>query len=166
MSGDIAGLYGGAVPTDQPDAATGFDLLPPGWYPVELEAAEIKPTRAGTGKFLKIKLTVIGERFGNRKLFVMINLVNPNPKAVEIGMRELAGLGQACGLTAISDTQELLGKQFDARVKVKKGNAGYDDDNAVSAYAPLGTKSSGQATQQQAAPPAQAPAAGKRPWEK
>ena len=41
MSGDIAGLYGGnPVDTDRDDAATGFDPMPAGWYPFEVEKAE------------------------------------------------------------------------------------------------------------------------------
>lgn len=180
MSGDIEGLYGSPIPTDQEDAATGdaFEVLPPGWYPTQIDSAEVKDTKAGTGKYLKLALTVIGDKFANRKLFTNINLMNPNPKAVEIGMRELAGLGQACQLATISDSGELIGKTIDVRVKIGKARAGYDADNEISAYAALGTKSSQQAGAPAPRPAtaaagsapvpaaAAAPAAAKRPWER
>lgn len=168
MSGDIAGLFGGeAVSTDHAEAATGFDALPPGWYPVLIDSAEIKDTKAGNGKYLKLGLSVVGEKFANRKLWPNINLQNPNPKAVEIGMRELAGLGQACGLTAISDTAELVNKQIDVRVKIGKARDGYEPGNEVTAYALPGSKTSG-AQAPAARPPASAAAsdAPKRPWER
>lgn len=182
MSGDIADLYGEAVPTDREDAATGFEALPPGWYSVLIEAAEVRDNKAGTGKYLWLELTVVGESYANRKLFARITLVNPNEKAVEIGMRELAALGQACELAAISDTSELIDKVIDVRVKIGKPRDGYDADNEITAYAPHGTKSGGGEAapaakapakkawgggRQQAAAPAPSPKpAAKRPWER
>ncbi len=179
MSGDddIAALYGGqGFDTDREDAATGFDPIPAGWYPVEVKKAEIKGTKAGNGKYLKIELGIIGERFTNRKLFTNINLVNPNEKAVEIGQRELAGLGQACGIPVLKKSAELWGKRLDARVKIGKARNGYEADNEVSAYAVLGTKSGAATTQVQEAPaaparqaattPAAAKPKGAMPWER
>lgn len=169
MNGDIAGLYGQSIPTDQADAATGFDPLPPGWYSVEVSDAEVKDTNAGNGKYLQLNLTVVGDHYANRKVFARITLVNPNEKAVQIGMRELAGLGQACELTAISDTSELIGKLVDARLKIEKGKNGYEDSNRVTAYAVVGSKSQGSAPAASSRPaPAAAPvsAGAKRPWER
>ena len=175
MSGDIAGLYGGAaVPTDQPDASTGEDFapLPPGWYPVEIDAAEVKDTKRGDGKYLKLTMTVLGDAFGGRKLIHNITLLNPNEKATQIGMRDLAGLGQACGLQAIGDTGQLVGATIDVRTKVQKGRNGYGDDTKVTAYAAVGSKSGGASAP--AAAPSRAPASAtarpsgqaRRPWEK
>lgn len=178
MSGDISALYGQGIPTDQPDAATGEEFAPlaPGWYPVQIDSAEIKDTKAGTGKFLKLAFTVIGDTYNNRKLFTNINLVNQNPKAVEIGMRELCGLGQACGLATVQDCSEMIGKTIDVRVKIGKAKNGYDADNEIGAYALVGAKSSSasaapapaapapaQTAAAAAAPAAAAPA--KLPWE-
>lgn len=131
--GNIAELYGNGFNTDVEDIADGFDILPAGWYSVEVEKAEIKDTKAGTGKYLHLQMVIIGEHFANRKLFTNINLINPNEKAVQIGQRELAALGQACGLSVLSDTDELLGKNIQVRVKVKKDGNGVAD-NAVTAY--------------------------------
>lgn len=171
--GDISDLYGGhSVPTDQPSSSD-FDVLPAGWYAVEIESAEIKDNKAGTGKFLKLKLSVVGERFTNRKVFTNITLMNPNTTAVEIGMRELNDLGAACGLAALGDTAELVGKTLDVRVKIDKPREGYDADNSVNGYAKLGSKSSSQPATGGGRPPAHAGAApaavptkAKLPWEK
>jgi hypothetical protein len=113
---ELLGDEGLNVPENTDDD---FELLAPGWYPVEIEAAEVVTTKAGNGKMLKVEMAVVSnDSHSGRKLFANINLVNPNAKAVEIGQRELAALGLACGLNAISDTAELLGHYIEARVKI------------------------------------------------
>jgi len=180
--GDIAEVLGGEFDTSQEDAATGFEALKAGWYPVQIEAAEIKDTKAKTGKYLKVEMTVLESEKGyaGRKLFPNINLINPNETAVEIGQRELAALGQACGLASLQATEELVGKIIQVRVKVRKGNDEYEADNEVTAYKAV---SPGQEVPTAAAPtaapttkaaPTPAPTAkttkaaapAKRPWER
>ena len=132
--GNIADLYGSAVDTNQPDAATGFTPIPAGWYTVQVDSAEIRETRAKTGKFLHLELSIVGDKFAGRKLFPNINLINPNQTAMEIGQRELAAIGQACGIASLSDTDELLGSVIQARVKIKPAEGDYAEDNDVTAY--------------------------------
>ncbi len=196
MSG-LAGIYGDdGVAIDKDNAAKGdFELIPVGWYPATVDKAEVRDTKKKNGKVLWLQFTILDSPagFANRKLFTTINLVNPNEEAVKIGRRELDGLASACGITRLRKEEELIGKTVDARVTVKKGNEGYEDDNKISAYEPIGTKS-GKApaakklapaaktaekpkawdqppaapapAQQQAPPPAAAPTRGKLPWEK
>jgi hypothetical protein len=146
MSGDdIADALGGEFDASkEAPAEDRYGLLETGWYPLEVEKAEVKENNARNGKFLKLQVTVIGERHNGRKLFPQITLSNPNPDAVRIGRRELADLTQAAGITVLKNSAELVGKQVDGRVGIKKGNEGYPDDNKVSTYAVLGSKSSGE----------------------
>jgi len=131
--GDIGEVLGGGkFDTNSVPAATGFDPLPAGWYTVQVTGAEVKDTKKG-GKRLALELTVVGEHYEGRKLFPSINLVNDNPQAVEIGMRELAALGLACGLQAITDTAELMDQIAAAKVAVKH-DEGFEPGNEVKAY--------------------------------
>ena len=172
--GNIADIYGGGFDTDRDDAATGYEPIPAGWYHVQIDDAEIKDTKAGTGKYLMLELTVIEENFGGRKLFSNITLFNPNEKAMEIGQRELSAVGQACGLAILSDTDELLGKQIQVRVKIGKERDGYEAGNDVTAFrslnatsvASLKTAPTPAAARPVTPPPPPPPAAAKRPWEK
>jgi len=179
--GDIGDLYGGGFDTQRDDAATGFDPIPAGWYPMHIDAAEVKATKSGTGKFLRLELEIVGEKFAGRKLFPNITLQNPSAKAVEIGMRELAALGQACGLLQMQDSSEIVGKTISARVKIRAAQGDYGADNEVTAYKPLDgaapapgrrppaaepTRASGEpANATRPTPVAAAPSA-KRPWER
>ena len=187
--GNIADIYGEAFDpsaVDTGSAGGGSDPIPAGWYPVLIEDAELRDTKTGTGKYIRLELSVLDSPAGYAgwKLRSNINLLNPNETAQEIGRRELAALGQACGLMALTDTNELIGKTVQARVKIEEGKNGYGPDNRVTAYkapegaqqapdqAPARTSAPAQQTtqarpqapaKQQQAPQA---AATKRPWER
>jgi len=179
--GDIDELYGRAFDTHSVEPSTTFDALKAGWYPVLVTGGEIKDTKAGTGKYLHLELTILENPNGGtgRKVFPNITLINPNEKAMEIGQRDLAAVGQACGLAALQDTGELIDKTLQVRLKVVDSEQ-YGKDNDVSAYkaldgapaaAPAGvTYPMAAALVAQApvaqAPVARAPAPAKRPWEK
>ena len=185
MEGNISELLGEDFDTNSVEPAAGFEALPAGWYPVQVSNAEIQDTKSGTGKYLKLELEVIGDSHAGRKVFARMNIVNPNPQAVQIAMRELAAVGQALNLAAITDTAELIGGQLQVKLVIK-AEAGQEPQNEVKGYKPLGesTPPAAQAPRQQAATAAPAkaapvapkpapaataaakPAAGVRPWER
>ena len=157
MNNNIASLWGtDLIPLDQipeqEDRDGQFEPLPVGWYAVTIEKSEVMETKSGNGKYLKLDMVVIGDPCAGRHIFTNITLINPNEQAEQIGMRELGAVGKACGLQTLSGSDELLNKQLDVRVKIKK-REGYPPDNDVTAYKPLGQ---GTATQKPAAPPAAA----------
>ena len=168
--GDIAEIYGGeGVDVREAQEDTGdYSPIPPGWYPAMIEAARVKTTTAGNGKYLEVTMSVLGESHAGRKVFSRLNLMNPNAVAVEIGRRELASLGKACGLSSVTATAELVDKSIEVRLKIKKGTNGYGDSNEVSRYAASGSRSPAAAKpspqpSMAAQPQAQGPS--KRPWE-
>lgn len=170
--GDISDIIGGDVDTTTAQSAD-FQPIPPGWYNAMVEKSEIHPTKAGDGKYLKLQLAIVGEKFEGRKVFTNINLVNPNPKAVEIGAREIAQLGAACGLLRLSDSTELLDKVIQVKVAVREGRNGGDPDNEVKGYkalsgapAPAPVAKVAAAPETATAPKAAPKAAGKLPWER
>lgn len=159
MSGDIADLVGGdgidSAPSDR-----SYDAIPPGWYAALIEEAEVRSTQKG-GKGVSVQFSLLDARYENRKVFTFLNLVNDNPKAVEIGQRELAALGDAVGLVKVTKTEELINKTLDVRLKVRKRDDG-DTDNDVAAFAKIGTKSSDQPASKA---PASKPAPAKKAWD-
>lgn len=165
MSNDISQALGGDFDAGSVPAPN-YDPLPAGWYAVEIDAASVKDTKAKTGKYLKLEFVVLDEPHAGRRLFTQINLSNPNPKAVEIGQRELAGLAVACGITALRDSAELLQKRIGVKVKIKT-DEGYEPENAVCGF--RGLTAAAPAAPAPKAKPAAAPAAtaaNKRPWER
>ena len=156
--GDISDIMGGEFKPDDIETNSGdFSPLPAGWYPAEIDTAVITDTKAGTGKYIKLCLTVIGENFANRKLFGNINIQNPNEICVEIGQRQLAEIGKACGLTAITSTDDLLGKTLQVKVAVRE-EKGYEPTNEMKSWKALGEQVAQPAPAEPTAP-AEAPVA-------
>jgi hypothetical protein len=134
--GDLAEVLGDSYNPYEHEAAAGFDPIDPAWYPLEITGANVKDTKAGDGKVMPMELTVLDGKFAGRKIFHRINLANPSAKCVEIGMRELAAIGQALGLQALRDTAELIGGKFLGKVTVRK-DEGRDPDNEIKGWKPL-----------------------------
>jgi hypothetical protein len=166
MSNDISEALGGDFDAESIPIPS-YEPIPAGWYAAEIDKAEVRDTKAGTGKYLKLELVVLDEAHEGRRVFTQINLSNPNQQAVEIGQRELAALAMASGVPALRDSAELLQKQIGIKVKIKT-DPGHDPENAVVGYLPL-TDAAPAASKPAAAKskPAAAPSTpGKRPWER
>lgn len=135
MSGDIEDAIGEVFDPSSAEPASGFDPIPAGWYPLQVESAEVKETKAKTGKILSLEFLVLDKAAG-RKLFKRINIMNANQQAQDIGRRELSALTLGCGLVGLKDTTELIGKQVQGRVKIRQ-DEGRDPDNDVIAFKAL-----------------------------
>ena len=178
MNNDLATIFGGN-PFDPStvEPQTDFQVIPPGKYPVLIEEAEVKQTKAGTGHYIKLTMSVLDGPYKNRKLWDQINVQNPSAQCVEIGLRTLSALGRAIGTGPITDTAQLVNQVVIAHVKVK------NDQNEVRTYSSTAAAPSMPVTQPgppvgyvaapaplpatPAASSTQAPAAqGKPPWVK
>lgn len=95
--------------------------LPNGTYEMEVDSADVVPTKDGRGTILKASMTVIRpEELAKRKLFTNYNLENPNAQAQEIGQKQFASLCRAMGVSEVEDTDELLFKAFTVKVALGK----------------------------------------------
>jgi len=185
--GDIAAALGETFDPNAHEAATDFELIPVAWYPVMIDYAEVKTTNDKLGAYLEMELTIIGEVLAGRKLWARITLINVNEKAVEIGQRELAAVGQALGLPAITDSSDLKDGTLMVKTKIRpavtaeKSRDGkpHEASNDVGAYkaidgaapakpetAPVAAPAQTAAAAAPATKPAPAATGGKRPWEK
>jgi hypothetical protein len=165
---NIASALGGALNANEHDTTDNTQPVPPGDYPLIVEKAELRDTKAGTGKYVWIQTSITGDKFNGRKVFANFNILNPNSEAERIGRADLAKLALAVGLPTVQDTSELIDKCFIGRLKVK------DNDNEIAGFKSISGAAPSQPASQprqsapaQSAPPAAAPAAKKKmPWEK
>jgi len=150
-------------------APSKYAPIPAGDYKAMITESEMKPTRAGTGQYLQLVWEITEGQHTDRKIWDRLNLVNPNPTAVDIAKRDLASIMRAVGLDKIDDTEQLHYKEVMITVTVRKGDNGYEDSNEIKAYAPAGRSAPAAAPAAPAAvaTPAAAPASvpGKKPWE-
>lgn len=130
------------------------DPIPPGKYVVQIVASEWKPTKAGTGQYLSLELDILEGEHAGRKMWDLLNLDNPNPKAVEIAEETLRDICVAQGKLSCDDSEELHFIAMTATVKIKPGDANYGARNEIGGY---------KALTQAAAPARPAPVATPRP---
>jgi len=174
--GDIGDLLGGGINPDDVDGAD-FEPIPVGWYPVMIDNAEVKKTKAGDGAYILLEMSVLGGDHNGRKMFDRLNIVNKNPEAVKYAVIDLAKIAKALGIANIDDAAQLLNGQLEASVKIDKKEDG-DLDNVVKGYrglkdavapaTPTATQAPAAATKTATAtPPPVVPATpSARPWEK
>jgi hypothetical protein len=138
-----------------------FEPLPAGWYTAVVNGAEVKVTKAGTGKYIAVRYDITGPTHQGRVIFGNLNIKNPNPTAEKIGREQLGEIMRAIGLATVQDTDQLIGGQLMIKLEIRESEQ-YGASNDVKGF-----KASG------AAPPkaalAAAPAASTKaapPWVK
>jgi hypothetical protein len=130
------------------------DPIPPGKYVVQIVASEWKATKAGTGQYLSMEIDILEGEHAGRKLWDLLNLENPNPKAVEIAEETLRDICHAQGKLGCDDSEDLHFIPMAATIKIKPGDANYGPKNEIGGY---------KALEGAVAPARHAPAAAPRP---
>ena len=159
----MSSIFGDGIDTTKIEAPrNSFEPLAPGKYDVIITEWEKKATNAGTGHYLQLKMEVTSAHGCGRLLWVILNLDNPNPVAVEIAQRELKQLGDAVGITDFKAEDQLLNQSLSVKVAVD------GERNRVKGYYKLGTQSPAAVATPAPATPAQPAAAAteqsKIPW--
>ena len=119
--------------------AQGNETLAAGKYTVNVTNAELKDTKSGNGKYIKIELTVKDGDFTGRKIWSQINVVNANPKAEEIGRSQLKALLVSANHPnpdKLGSVTDLCGLTVGVKTKIKTDE--YGEKAEVSYYYPLG----------------------------
>ena len=125
--------------TKEDNTPSTFDLIPNGWYEVEVNSAELRDNKNTQGNHHAFVLTILGPTRAGAKLFPTFTDQNDNEKAVEIGRRQLARFAGACGVDTLDDTEQMIGRRCMARVGVQKASdPRYEDRNEVKDYKPVG----------------------------
>lgn len=97
---------------------SGFDYIPAGTYAVKITDSEVTETKAKTGHILTLSLQVIDGQYAGSTIADRINVNNPNPDAVKIGLARLKRYLESVGLNPnfIEDSNVLHGKKVIVRV--------------------------------------------------
>ena len=114
-----------------------FTPIPAGSYIAQAIESEIKPTKSGTGQMMTLRWQILDGTHKGRLIFDRLNVVNANPKAEEIGQRQLSSLCHVLGVMKLQDTAQLHNKPVKIKVKVRQ-DAQYGDSNEVGGYEAAG----------------------------
>lgn len=153
-----------------PEGNGNFEPLPPGWYNATITQAELKPTKDGTGQYIKLRYDITGPTHQGRVVFGNLNIKNSSAKAEEIGRQQLGELMRAIGLAKVTDTDQLIGGSLSIKLTIRQAQDGYEAQNevrgfkAISGSAPPFAASAAAAVAPSGAPEASSRAA--PPWAK
>lgn len=143
--------------SDQLPEPKDFELVPPDWYDAVISEAEVKKTKDGLGKYIKLRLDITGPSCSGRCVFANINTNNKSADAQEIGRSQLNAIMGAIGVPRLKDTDQLLNQPLQIKVTIKAASGGYDANNEVKAFKAVDGAGSGM-------PQSQAPVtSGKEP---
>lgn len=135
----MATLNGFNAENVEPNA--GFDPIPAGKYPAIITESEMKPTKAGTGRYLELKFQIIDGQHAKRNLWARLNLENPNQDAVRIARGELSSICRAIGVMKPNDSVELHNIPLVINVRCKKDKETGEISNEIKGYERKGAAS-------------------------
>ena len=111
-----------------------FSPIPAGDYAAVIIDSCERETNKQDGHYLNLTLEVIEGEFKGRRLFDILNLDNPNTKAVEIAQRALASICRAVGNLTPNDSSELHNIPLVVKVKIEAARNGYGPSNKITNY--------------------------------
>lgn len=148
-----------------PASEQNFEVVPEGWYTALIHSAEIRATKDGNGKYIKMRYDITGPTHSGRVVFGNLNIRNPSAEAERIGRQQLGDIMRAAGLATLDDTDQLASVSLQIKVGIRPASGGYDAQNTVKGWKPV--DSAAPAVRPASGPPAAAPSAGARvapPW--
>jgi len=114
-----------------------FDVIPPGEYISAITESDICETKAGNGRYLKLKYQIIDGENKGRILFENLNIDNPNKQAEAIAQRSLNAICAACGIVDLKDSSELHDIPMKIDVKIKN-SVEYGPQNVIKKHEAVG----------------------------
>ena len=109
-------------------------LIPDGQYQAVIVESDFKETSNRQGQYLQLKVVITQGQYQNTEFIERLNIINQNPKAVEIAYKRLARISEAVGMTTTPrDSVELHNKPFMIETKtVNDGDWKNDKGETVS----------------------------------
>ena len=110
--------------SNEVEAADEYQQIPAGRYTMVVTDTDLMLTKKAKeannpklGQYIKVRFQIVSGEFQNRVIFQNFNVVNANPKAVEIGQQQFRNLLECCGIKKITDTSEIHQKVVVAHIK-------------------------------------------------
>jgi hypothetical protein len=121
-----------------PQGSGNFEPIPAGWYDATIAKAELMPTKANDGQYIKLRYDITGPTHQGRVVFGNLNIRNKSVKAEEIGRQQLGELMRAIGLPKVNDTDQLIGGILSIKLTIKPADGQYEAGNEVKGFKALG----------------------------
>ena len=123
---------------NQVDPSVALDPLPAGKYIAVVSESELKPTKAGGGKYLQLTFQIIEGEHKGRLVWARLNLENKSEMTVKIARGELSAVCRAVGVMQPRDSVELHTVPLEINVGLKKRDDNGEFTNVIKGYARKG----------------------------
>ncbi len=123
---------------NQVDPSVALDPLPAGKYIAVVSESELKPTKAGGGKYLQLTFQIIEGEHKGRLVWARLNLENKSEITVKIARGELSAVCRAVGVMQPRDSVELHNVPLEINVGLKKRDDNGEFTNVIKGYAKKG----------------------------
>lgn len=127
------------------DPSVALDPIPAGKYIAVVTETEMKPTKAGGGKYLQLTFQIIDGDYKGRLVWARLNLKNKSEMTVKIARGELSAICRAVGVMAPKDSIELHNIPLEINVGLKKRDDNGEFTNVIKGYAKKGGNGGGGA---------------------
>ncbi len=125
------------------DPSVALDPIPAGKYLAAITDTEMKPTKAGGGKYLQLTFQVLDGEYKGRLVWARLNLENKSEMTVKIARGELSAICRAVGVMAPKDSVELHNIPLEISVGLKKRDDNGEFTNVIKGYAKKGSNVGG-----------------------
>lgn len=136
---NLTGMY-----NPEAEAQQDFAPIPSGEYSAQIVESDMKPTKNNDGQYLELTYAVMDGEFKGRKVWVRLNLDNPNAQAVEIANRQFKSIQESAGVLNPTQSEQLHYKPHTIRVELipagtaqKKGGVTAKDSNEIRGWKKL-----------------------------
>lgn len=119
---------------DLPVGENNFLPLPAGWYTASIVESDVKPTRDGTGQYIKNRFSILGPTGQGRVVFGNLNIRNKSLDAERIALEQLRDLLDAVNIKELKNTDQLVGGTCQIKLSVKTAQNGYEAGNDIKSY--------------------------------
>jgi len=116
----------GFVP-EEVEHMEGFEVVPPGNYPVVIVESDVKDNKQKTGKLLELKYQIIEGPHTSKTLVDRLNITHQTETAQKIGQSQLKDICEAIGHKGqLTNSEMLHGKPFSVQVEVESFKSNKD----------------------------------------
>ena len=120
------------------DPSVALDPIPAGKYIAVITETEMKPTKAGGGKYLQLTFQIVDGEYKGRLVWARLNLENKSEMTVKIARGELSAICRAVGVMAPKDSVELHNIPLEINVGLKKRDDNGEFTNVIKGYGKKG----------------------------
>lgn len=113
-----------------------FRPIPEDRYVLRIAETRPKEVRDESGNLVKSSVQFVYEvvegEYAGRLVFENFHFYGVKPGAIDRARNNLSRLMNAVGVKTMTNTNQLIGYEFEAHVVVRKGNEGFSDSNEIS----------------------------------